>query len=196
MQLELADLLARCHAGDELAWEAFVRRFQGRIYSIAYAYTGNPDDARDLAQDIFVRLYSNRRQWAMADRFVPWLIVIARNLSVDFLRRRRARTSATEVGLEAAAELAGRSPDPEAQVTANRRRSLVWQALRRLTHISRETLVLRDIQGLSLQEVATTLRIPVGTAKSRASRARTELAQQVLALSRSVESSAAGGGDA
>jgi DNA-directed RNA polymerase specialized sigma24 family protein len=61
MQLDLADLLARCHAGDELAWEAFVRRFQGRIYSIAYSYAGNPDDARDLAQDIFVRLYSNRR---------------------------------------------------------------------------------------------------------------------------------------
>lgn len=196
MQLELADLLARCHAGDQLAWEAFVRRFQGRIYSIAYAHTGNPDDARDLAQDIFVRLYSNRRQWAPADRFVPWLIAIARNLSVDFLRRRRARTSATEVGLDAAAELPDRGLNPEAQVAANRRRSLVWQALHRLTHISRETIVLRDIQGLSLDEVATALSIPVGTVKSRASRARVELAQQVLALSQPVESSATGGGGA
>jgi RNA polymerase sigma-70 factor (ECF subfamily) len=187
MQLELADLLARCHAGDQLAWEAFVRRFQGRIYSIAYSYAGNPDDARDLAQDIFVRLYSSRRQWAAADRFLPWLIAIARNLSVDYLRRRRARTSATEVGLDAAAELTGGSLDPEAQLTANRRRSLVWQALRRLTQISRETIVLRDIHGLSLEEVATTLHIPVGTAKSRTSRARIELAQQVLAISRPVE---------
>jgi len=193
MQLELDDLLARCHAGDELAWEAFVRRFQGRIYSIAYSYSGNPDDARDLAQDIFVRLFSSRRQWAVAEAFVPWLVATSRNLAVDFLRRRRARTAATEVGLDAAAELTGASLDPEAQVTANRRRSLVWQALRRLTHISRETIILRDIQGLSLGEVATTLSIPIGTAKSRTSRARIELAQQVFAMSQPVDPPAHGG---
>jgi len=193
MQLELDDLLARCHAGDELAWEAFVRRFQGRIYSIAYSYSGNPDDARDLAQDIFVRLFSSRRQWATAEGFVPWLVATSRNLAVDFLRRQRARTAATEVGLDAAAELTGASLDPEAQVTANRRRSLVWQALRRLTHISRETIILRDIQGLSLGEVATSLRIPIGTAKSRTSRARIELAQQVFALIQPVDPPAHGG---
>lgn len=193
MQLELADLLARCHAGDELAWEAFVRRFQGRIYSIAYSYTGNPDDARDLAQDIFVRLFSSRRQWAAAEGFVPWLVATSRNLAVDFLRRRRARTAATEVGLDAAAELTGASLDPEAQVTANRRRSLVWRALHRLTQISRETIILRDIHGLSLEEVASTLRIPIGTAKSRTSRARIELAQQVFALSPPVDPPVQGG---
>lgn len=193
MHLELADLLARCLAGDELAWEAFVRRFQGRIYSIAYSYSGNPDDARDLAQDIFVRLYSSRRQWAAAEGFVPWLVATSRNLSVDFLRRRRARTVATEVGLDAAAELTGGSLDPEAQVGANRRRSLVWQALRRLTHISRETIILRDIQGLSLEEVATTLRVPIGTVKSRTSRARIELAQQVFAISQPADPQAHGG---
>jgi RNA polymerase sigma-70 factor (ECF subfamily) len=193
MQLELADLLERCHAGDELAWEAFVRRFQGRIYSIAYSYAGNPDDARDLAQDIFVRLYSSKRQWPVAVGFVPWLVATSRNLSVDFLRRRRARTAATEVGLDAAAELAGGSLDPEAQVTETRRRSLVWQALRRLTHISRETIILRDIHGLSLDEVATILRIPIGTAKSRTSRARIELAQQVLSLTQPVDPPAPGG---
>jgi len=193
MQLDLADLLARCHAGDELAWEAFVRRFQGRIYSIAYSYAGNPDDARDLAQDIFVRLYSSRRQWAGAEGFVPWLVATSRNLAVDFLRRRRARTAATEVGIDTAVELTGSGPDPEAQMMATRRRSLVCQALRRLTHISRETIILRDIQGLSLEEVATALRIPIGTAKSRTSRARVELAQQVFALSPRVDPPAQGG---
>jgi RNA polymerase sigma-70 factor (ECF subfamily) len=193
MQLELDDLLARCHAGDQLAWEAFVRRFQGRIYSIAYSYAGNPDDARDLAQDIFVRLYVSRRQWSAAAGFVPWLVTTSRNLSVDFLRRRRARTSATEVGLDAAAELTGASADPEAQLTSSRRRSLVWQALHRLTHISRETIILRDLQGLSLHEVAAALRIPIGTAKSRTSRARIELAQQVFALVRPVDPPAQGG---
>jgi RNA polymerase sigma-70 factor, ECF subfamily len=195
MNLELSDILARCHAGDELAWEALVRRFQGRIYSIAWSYTGNPDDARDLAQDIFMRVYATRHQWPAADGFVPWLVTASRNLAVDFLRRRRARTFATEVGLDAAAELQEGLPNPEQQLHAGRRRSLVWQALRRLTHLSRETIILRDIQGLSLEEVASSLRIPIGTAKSRTSRARMELAQHVFALSRPGDPPAPGGGE-
>jgi len=195
MTLELPDILERCHAGDELAWEALVRRFQGRVYSIAWSYTGNPDDARDLAQDIFVRLYATRRQWPAADGFVPWLVTTSRHLSVDFLRRRKARTSATEVALDAAAELTAGVSNPEEQVMAGRRRSLVWQALRRLTHLSRETIILRDIHGLSLEEVASALRIPIGTVKSRTSRARIELAQQVFALSPTGDRPAGRGGE-
>lgn len=195
MTLELSDILERCHAGDELAWEALVRRFQGRIYSIAWSYTGNPDDARDLSQDIFVRVYATRRQWPAADGFVPWLVTTSRNLAVDFLRRRRARTAATEVGLDAVADLSGGAEDPEQQMSASRRKSIVWQALRRLTHLSRETIVLRDIQGLSLEEVAAALRIPIGTAKSRTSRARIELAQHVFALTGRAEPPAATGGE-
>ena len=182
MMVDLAELLKRCQAGDELAWEGFVRRFQGRIYAIAYSYAGNPDAARDLAQDIFVRLYGTRRQWAPADMFVPWLVKTSRNLAVDFLRRRRARTVATEVGLDEVADIARPGDNPEEQVHASRRRSLIWNALGKLTAISRETIILRDIHGLSLEEVAAALRIPLGTAKSRTSRARVELAQQVLAM--------------
>ena len=195
MTLELSDILDRCHAGDELAWEALVRRFQGRVYSIAWSYTGNPDDARDLAQDIFVRIYATRGRWPGADGFVPWLVTTSRNLAVDFLRRRRARTAATEVGLDAVADLSAEGRDPELQLASSRRRSLVWQALRRLTHLSRETIVMRDIQGLTLEEVASALRIPIGTAKSRTSRARLELAQQVFALSRRREPPAVAGGE-
>ena len=181
--MDLAELLRRCQAGDELAWESFVRRFQGRIYAIAYSYAGNPDDARDLAQDIFVRLYATRRKWAPADMFVPWLVRPSRNLAVDFLRRRGARTAATEVGLDDAHDLAGQTEDPEEHAHASQRRSLIWEAMRKLTQISRETIILRDIHGLSLEEVAATLRIPLGTVKSRTSRARVELAQHVLAIS-------------
>jgi len=190
--LELPDLLARCHAGDELAWEALVRRYQGRVYSIAYAYTGHADDARDLAQDIFVRIYATRRRWPVAEGFVPWLVTTSRHLAVDYLRRRKARTRATEVGLDAAAEASSVGATPEEQAIATHRRSLVWQALRRLTHVSRETIVLREIQGLSLEEVAAALRIPVGTAKSRTSRARVELARHVLALTKTASGPAPG----
>ncbi len=184
--VELAILLPRCQAGDELAWEAFVRRFQGRIYGMACAYTGHRDDARELAQDVFVRLYETRSRWPEAERFVPWLVLTSRNLCVDYLRRRKARTKAGEVELEQAALQAGTEPNPEEQAETGGRRFMVWTALRRLTAISRDIIVLRDVQGLSIAEVASALRIPVGTVKSRASRARVELAEHVLALSRPV----------
>ncbi len=185
--VELPALLERCKAGDALAWEAFVSRFQGRIYGIASAYTNHSEAARDLAQDIFVRLYETRRRWPDADRFMPWLVRTARNLAVDFLRRRRARTTATEVDLDAVSTLAEAGADPESLAIDRGRRSLVWRALHRLSALSRETMILREIQGLTLEEVASTLGVPVGTVKSRTSRARVELAQQVLALSQSRE---------
>ena len=96
-QLELPTLLARCRAGDELAWEAFVRRFQGRVYALSYSYVGEREDARDLAQEIFVRLFETRDRWADGDEFLPWLIHVARNRSVDFLRRRKVRRPAIAV---------------------------------------------------------------------------------------------------
>jgi RNA polymerase sigma-70 factor (ECF subfamily) len=181
--VDLATLLPRCQAGDELAWEAFVRRFQGRIYGMACAYTGHPDDARELAQDVFVRLYETRGRWPEADRFVPWLVLTARNLCVDYLRRRKARTKAAEVELDEAAALTGAEPDPEERAGTSGRKSIVRRALSRLTAISRDIIILRDVQGLSIAEVARSLRIPTGTVKSRASRARVELAEHVLALS-------------
>jgi RNA polymerase sigma-70 factor (ECF subfamily) len=184
--VELSTLLSRCQAGDELAWEAFVRRFQGRIYGMACAYTGHTDDARELAQDVFVRLYETRRRWPDAERFMPWMVLTSRHLCVDYLRRRKARTKAGEVELDQAAMLLGSEPDPEEQAGSSGRKSMVWAAIRRLTAISRDMIILRDVQGLSIAEVASSLRIPIGTVKSRASRARVELAEHVLALSQPV----------
>jgi RNA polymerase sigma-70 factor (ECF subfamily) len=180
--LDLATLLPRCAAGDELAWEEFVRRFQGRLYGMACAYAGNPDDARELAQDVFVKLYAVRTRWPDADRFMPWMLLAARNLCVDYLRRRKARTKATEVDLDLASQLATSDPGPEAQAGGEGRRSILRRALARLTALSRDIIILRDIQGLSIAEVAAALRVPSGTVKSRASRARVELAEQVRAI--------------
>ena len=84
--MDLTLLLDRCRRGDELAWEALVREYQGRVYGIAYGYTGDPDDARDLAQDIFIRVYKRLDSCREPDRFLPWLIRLARNAAVDHLR--------------------------------------------------------------------------------------------------------------
>ena len=181
---ELAALVEPCRSGDAQAWEAFVRGSQGRIFALAYSYSGDREDSRDLAQEIFVRLYETRDQWVTGDEFLPWLFRVARNRSIDYLRRRKVRTPALTVPEDTLAELPDSAPTPEAKAVASDRRSLLHAALRGLSAINREIVVLRDVHGLSVQHVASVLGIPVGTVKSRASRARVELTEKVLALSR------------
>ena len=181
---DFSTLVERCRAGDAFAWEVFVRQIQGRMFALAYSYAGDREDARDLAQEIFVRLYEARGQWPSGDEFLPWLFRVARNRSVDYLRRRSVRRPAATVGEAEIAELPDPAPGAEAQAIASDRRGLLQAALRSLSAINREIVVLRDVHGLDIKQVASILGIPLGTVKSRASRARVELAERVLALAR------------
>ncbi|MEW5981370.1 MAG: sigma-70 family RNA polymerase sigma factor [Acidobacteriota bacterium] len=180
----LTPLIGRCRAGDELAWEAFVRQAQGRIFALAYSYLNDREEARDLAQEIFIRLFETRDRWPDDAEFVPWLIHVARNRSVDYLRRRKARVLSSALPEEHFASVPDPSAGPEREAVFASQRKLLRTALRRLSAISREVLMLRDIQGLSVEEVSDLLGVPEGTVKSRASRARIELSERVLALSR------------
>jgi RNA polymerase sigma-70 factor (ECF subfamily) len=180
--MELTSLLDRCRQGDDLAWEAFVRQFERRIYSIASGYASGPEEARDWAQDIFVRLYETRGRWAPVEGFVPWLVRVSRNVCLDQLRRKKARPPAEDIQADEMWDLASSAASPEAALETTGKQRVVWRALQSLGHLSREMIQLKEIQGLSLQEVAAMLRVPIGTVKSRSNRARLELAEQVLAL--------------
>lgn len=179
--MELASLLDRCRQGDDLAWEAFVRQFERRVYSIASGYASSPDEARDLTQDIFIRLYETRGRWADGDVFVPWMVRVARNLCLDQLRRKKARPPAEDILADEMWDLESPGEDPESALESAGRRRMVWRALRSLGQLSREVIQLKEIQGLSLEEVAAILQVPVGTVKSRSNRARLELAERILA---------------
>lgn len=181
--MDLAVLLDRCRRGDELAWEALVGQYQRRIYSLATCYATDADDARDLAQDVFVRLYRTRGQWPADEHvFLPWMIRVARNVCLDRVRARNVRPPASDVQADDLVDLAATTSGPDEDLEASSRRRLFYRALRRLTDLSREVILLKEIQGLSLEEIARMLRIPLGTVKSRANRARLELARTVLAL--------------
>ena len=179
---DLSALVDRCRHGDDLAWEAFVHQFQRRIYAIARAYAADAEEAADLAQDIFVRLYETRGRWAPAEVFKAWMVRVARNLCLDALRRKKARPPARDVPADEMLDLADPNRTPESALEASRDRQLVWRALRSLSQLSREVILLKEIQGFTLEEIAAMLRAPIGTVKSRASRARLELAEQVLRL--------------
>jgi RNA polymerase sigma-70 factor, ECF subfamily len=177
--MEIGELLDRCRDGDDLAWESLVRRFQARVHGLALLYLGDREEARDCAQDVFVRVYRNLEQCRDAEAFHSWLLRITRNAAIDRQRRRRARPSARSVPLEAAAAVADAGADPDQELTSKRRREGVRAALDRLGSLNREIVVLKEIQGLSFESVAGILGIPVGTAKSRSNRARLELARML-----------------
>ncbi len=179
--MDLAILLEHCKRGDQLAWEALVRQYQGRVYAIAYHYVGNAEDARDLAQEIFVRLYGTVKT-IDHERFVPWLIRISRNASIDFLRRRKVRPQSGETDISEMTDLANEDANPEELCEAGLRRSVLYRALRRLTGLNREVIILKEIHELPIEEIASLLGVPVGTVKSRSNRARLELARKIVEL--------------
>jgi RNA polymerase sigma-70 factor (ECF subfamily) len=180
--MDLAMLLERCKAGDELAWEALVRQFQARVFGIAFHYTGNSEDARDLAQEIFIRIYRHLDLCGDEGMFVPWMIRISRNACIDHLRRKKARPAPADVAVDEMVHLQAPGLNPEEHSMAEARRQVIHLAFRKLTALNREVILLREILELPLEEIASMLKIPLGTVKSRINRARIELAERVRAL--------------
>jgi RNA polymerase sigma-70 factor, ECF subfamily len=175
------DLLRLVRQGDDLAWEAFVRAHQGRVFGLAYHYTTHAEDARDLAQDVFVRIYQHLDRIPDSEGLVPWLVRITRNACIDFLRRRKARPPGWDLPVEVFSDLKDTAPDPLAAHEARRRSEGLHRALRELSNLNREMILLKEIQGLALEEIARLLEVPLGTVKSRSNRARLELADKLAA---------------
>jgi RNA polymerase sigma-70 factor, ECF subfamily len=185
--MELSILLERCRDGDELAWEALVRQFQSRVYGVAYHYAGSAEDARDLAQETFIRVYQNLAVCPEAPGFLPWIIRITRNACIDHLRRKRARPPAQDIAADELPTLRDPARDPGQLYADNSRKRLVHRALQQLSELNREIILLKDIQGLTLEEIASMLHLPVGTVKSRSNRARIELARELSLLRHEID---------
>lgn len=180
--MELQSLLTRCRNGDPLAWETLVRDYQSRVFGLALHYTGNAEDARDVAQEIFVKIYRKLDTCTEAESFVPWMIRLSRNACLDHLRRRKARPPAADIPVDEMVDLPTDDADPHDMWRLDARKRLLHRALQAIGERSREVIVLKDIQGLSLEEIAQMLESPIGTIKSRCNRARIELARKVMEL--------------
>jgi RNA polymerase sigma-70 factor (ECF subfamily) len=180
--MELPELLDRCREGDELAWEALVRQYQGRVYGMVLHYVRNSEEARDVAQEVFVRIYGKLSTFRGHETFVSWMLRLARNLCIDHLRRVKSRPPVNDVPIDDGPELHDAAPSPHQELERDSRKRLVHEALGRLSDPYREIILLKDIQGLKLEEIASMLGVPLGTVKSRSNRARIELARAVLEL--------------
>jgi RNA polymerase sigma-70 factor, ECF subfamily len=176
-------LIEQCLTGDQAAWETIVRQHWRKVFNVAYKFVGKHDEAEDLAQDIFLKIFKALDTFDRRANFQTWIISIARNLCIDHYRsvRKERETIAREVD---AGELTPVSAEigPEVALERSDLRALLQRALERLPVALRTAVVLRDLQELSYQEIADQLDLPEGTVKSRINRGRLELARQVRRL--------------
>jgi RNA polymerase sigma-70 factor (ECF subfamily) len=176
-------LIEQCLSGDQAAWDAIVRQHWRKVFNVAYKFVGKHDEAEDLTQDIFLKIFKALNTFDRRANFQTWIISISRNLCIDHYRsvRKERQTIAREVD---ANELqpASRDRGPYAAAEHQDLRAMLQRALQTLPVTLRTAVVLRDLQELSYQEIADRLHLPEGTVKSRINRGRIELARQLKRL--------------
>ncbi len=176
-------LIEQCLAGDQVAWEQIVRQNWRKVFNVAYKFVGKHDEAEDLTQDIFLKIFKALKTFDRRANFQTWIISISRNLCIDHYRsvRKERQTIARDVDtsdLQPATTERG----PYAVAEHQDLRAQLRQALETLPLTLRTAVVLRDLQELSYQEIADRLGLPEGTVKSRINRGRIELAHQLRRL--------------
>jgi RNA polymerase sigma factor (sigma-70 family) len=154
-------------------WDEVVRTHSARVYRLAYRLTGNPYDAEDLTQDVFVRVFRSLSTYTPGT-FEGWLHRITTNLFLDQVRRKQ-RIRFDALADDAADRLPGREPTPAQHYDDHHLDGDVQLALDALTPDFRAAVVLCDIEGLSYEEIAATLGIKLGTVRSRIHRGRAQL---------------------
>ena len=177
------EIIERCLNGDQAAWESIVRLYRRKVFNVAYKFVGRHDQAEDLTQDVFLKLYKSLDTFDRRANFQTWLISVSRNLCIDHYRAVRKERETINRDVDPA-DFAPASPDTRAdtQLEQRDRVKLLRRALDKLAPTLRTAVMLRDIQELTYQEIADRLRLPEGTVKSRINRGRTELARQIQRL--------------
>jgi RNA polymerase sigma-70 factor, ECF subfamily len=180
-------LVRRCVSGDAAAWEEIVRTYNRRIYNICYRFAGSGNDAEDLAQEVFIKMYRTLGSYDPSKgAFATWVTTITRNLLVDHFRKTKqdrltdsmdTAPSEHEDAQPLSEQIVDKSATPDARVRSREVGETVHAALGRLSPELREAVILRDLQDMDYREIAQVLKVPEGTVKSRINRGRAELAR-------------------
>lgn len=174
------ELVARARAGDQEAFERLVEENQNKVYSLALRLVGDREEAADLAQEAFLKAWQGLKSFQGESSFATWIYRLTTNVCIDYLRRQKRRQ-----GVEAAvslddedsgwAEPADWDQDPQRKLEQSERGRALALALEQLPEHQRRALVLRELSGLSYQEIGQALELDLGTVKSRIARARLAL---------------------
>jgi RNA polymerase sigma-70 factor (ECF subfamily) len=188
MSAERTELVQLCLSGDDDAWASLVEEYRGLVYSICYLFCGSTQDAEDLVQDTFLKIWMNLASYDPSrGELKGWIATVTRNQRVDRYRRsgQQRRTDSIDSISEGwdqsgTMTLAQRIPDPrptphDVAVTSEVT-TIVSKAVKKISPEMREVVTMRFVHELDNQEIAHRLRIPEGTVKSRTNRGRAQLA--------------------
>ena len=181
------ELIERCLAGDQVAWADIVRQHWRRVFNVAYKFVGKHDEAEDLTQDIFLKIFKSLHTFDRRANFQTWLISVSRNLCIDHYRSVRKERETIDRDVDAG-DLSpiSRETGPYHALEFSDQRLVLRKALDLLPPTLRSAVLLRDIRGMAYQEIAERLDLPEGTVKSRINRGRLELVRQIQRLQESV----------
>ena len=197
-----AAVIRRVLDGNVNAFEDLVAAYEKNVYNLALRMTGNAQDAEDMAQEAFIKAYNSLPSFRGDSKFSVWLYRIVSNVCLDFQRKQNRRPASSlsqedEDGEETQMDIPDESQSPEQLLERSLTQEAVQRGLQSLSEEQRQILLLREIQGLSYEEIAETLDLEAGTVKSRIFRARKKLCAFLIAdgnIPDSFASSKQGGG--
>lgn len=184
MDPKVKSLIKKVKKGDQDAFADIVDLYKGQVYNICLRMVGIPQEAEDMAQEAFLRAYSNIDKFEMDRKFSTWLFRIATNLSIDYLRKKKpsvyldAEIPGTE-GFNMYSQLASDEPLPEELLLDREEQNWVQREINGLPPKYRSAIILKYIQDLSLKEISEILDIPVATVKTRIHRGREALRKRL-----------------
>lgn len=174
--LDDAHLMAAVSGGDTAAFRILVERYKRKAYYVALKLVGDSDDAYDLSQEAFIRVYKARRRYDGSRPFYTWFYAILSNLAKNHLKKRFVRSRyAARVKRESDPGRGDPSRSPDFLVAADEVRQAVWAAIEKLSYEQREIIILRHFEDMSYEEMAKLLEIPLGSVMSRLYYARKKL---------------------
>jgi RNA polymerase sigma-70 factor (ECF subfamily) len=184
-----AEIVEQARKGDPLAWEKLVIRHTKRIYNLCFRFVGRVDQAEDLTQDVFIKVFRNLSSYnSQSGQFVTWMMSVGRNLLIDHYRQSKddrvtvSVTAEDDDDLSILDTLPANQPSADAEMEREERALLLRRALDRLPPQLKEAVILRDLEELSYEEIEGILKVPEGTVKSRINRGRVELARSLQKL--------------
>ena len=173
--IDVATIVQRTMNGDSSAFELLIMRYERRVIGLAMKLLAEPDDARDAAQEVFLRVYKYLHRLDLQRPFEPWLMRVTVNVCRDIGRKRQERRALFS-NVETAEPMAcAASGNPHHEMIVEEERRMLRQALARLSETERFAIVLRDIEGLATAEVAAILESSATTVRSQISRGRVRL---------------------
>lgn len=174
-------LVMRAQRGEQAAFRVLVERYSGMAYALALRMTGAPPDAEDVVQEAFLAAWKALPRFRMDAKFSTWLYRLTANAAADLLRRRKKNDQNDSLDdLDAPVHLPDPAPSPQERAEQSEREAALRRGLAKLSENHRRILLLRELGGLSYDEIAEELKLTPGTVKSRLARARLELRQKLL----------------